>query len=141
MKLSREENDSDDDIDIDVEVSDEEKLSNTKARAQPNHDQATSLPEKIDTSRNETNISKIQESSVSESLIVPNDVIDLSKLDEVTVNLLTTLDEPSVEYHLNENALSDVEKVINSDYFTGKPSKTPARYVMVIHYVYCHFIL
>lgn len=57
--------------------------------------------------------------------------IDLSILDEPIVKALTNLNTPKFEVTVNPNFISEVEKVIHGEFFEGRPTKTPLRYLKV----------
>lgn len=59
------------------------------------------------------------------------DLTDLSKLDEETFRQITTSVIPKCEMILASNHITQLEKVVNWDYFEGRNSKTPQRYLKV----------
>lgn len=58
--------------------------------------------------------------------------IDLSVLEEPLVKELTNLEYPDSEVIIKENFITELEKVIHSEFFEGRPTKTPLRYLKVI---------
>lgn len=57
--------------------------------------------------------------------------LDLLDISESTRKDLTTLEVPKFELILERNSIGDVEKAINNEFFEGRPTKTPTRYLKV----------
>lgn len=55
---------------------------------------------------------------------------------EVTKQL-ESLEVPKEEFMLDKEIVTDLEKYVHSDYFEGRPAKTPERYLKV----YCYIIM
>ncbi|XP_044271707.1 deubiquitinase MYSM1-like [Tribolium madens] len=120
VKISKD--DSGSDVEIDIEDSDEVK------------------PEiKVNNSlRNETVLhnTEIKENDNFESFSKPPKItIDLSVLDESLVTELTTLETPQSEVTIKENFITELEKVIHSEFFEGRPTKTPLRYLKIRNHI------
>lgn len=56
---------------------------------------------------------------------------ELSSLDPEVIQQLMDMSFPSSEMKIEENAISEVEKFIHFEFFEGRPTKTPARYLKV----------
>ncbi|VEN42502.1 unnamed protein product [Callosobruchus maculatus] len=116
---------SESDVDVDVEISDDESPSKSTvsiAKASRNNLTFDEAPEKPDLPID--NINKTSDSQEQK----PD--IDLTKLDSSTTKQLTSLDEPQYELIIDEDSISQLEKVIHNDYFQGK-IKTPERYMYI----------
>lgn len=58
--------------------------------------------------------------------------LNLLNISENTKNELTTLDVPKSELILDKNVITELEKVINNEFFEGRQTKTPIRYLKVV---------
>ncbi|XP_057658958.1 histone H2A deubiquitinase MYSM1-like [Diorhabda carinulata] len=114
IKLKQTSEDSDTDVEVDVEVSDEETKPET-----------TNLP--TATSNIDSNVKQLP-------VAVQKDPIDLSKVSESVSNELKTLEIPKNELGLGDE-ITDIEKILNCDYFTGNSSKTPDRYLKIRNHI------
>lgn len=56
---------------------------------------------------------------------------DLNQVDEDVKEQLNSLDVPKEEVILELNFISKLEKVIHYEFFEGRPTKTPSRYLKV----------
>lgn len=124
MKLQKIE---DDDIDVDIDLSDDSD-ENVKSPTLPKNKQSS----------NETLCAQQTAHNVhSENTLVINaeskHTIDLSRLDENTFKQINSIELPDCEMVLEANHITELEKVINWDYFDGGSSKTPQRYLKVSH--------
>lgn len=57
--------------------------------------------------------------------------LDLSTLDESIIKELMSLETPNSEVVVDENSITELEKVIHYEFFEGRPAKTPLRYMKV----------
>lgn len=57
--------------------------------------------------------------------------LDVSTLDESTIKELMSLETPKSEVDVDENSITELEKVIHYEFFEGRPAKTPLRYMKV----------
>lgn len=57
--------------------------------------------------------------------------INFSELSETLVRELTSLEEPQHEIIMEPNNITDLEKFIHGEFFEGKSTKTPSRYLKV----------
>uniref|UniRef100_A0AAR5PNB3 Myb-like, SWIRM and MPN domain-containing protein 1 n=1 Tax=Dendroctonus ponderosae TaxID=77166 RepID=A0AAR5PNB3_DENPD len=48
---------------------------------------------------------------------------------------LESLEKPREEFVLDRDIVSDLEKYVHSDYFEGRPAKTPERYLKIRNYI------
>ncbi|EFA09787.2 Histone H2A deubiquitinase MYSM1-like Protein [Tribolium castaneum] len=117
VKISKD--DSDSDVEIDVEDSDEVKPEIKVNKC------VTELPN-----------TEIKENDICESYSKPQKItIDLSVLDESLVTELTTLETPQSEVNFKENSITELEKVVHSEFFEGRPTKTPLRYLKIRNHI------
>lgn len=56
---------------------------------------------------------------------------DVATLNIELVKQLNSLDVPIKEVVLDENVVSDMEKYLHFEFFEGRPTKTPDRYLKV----------
>lgn len=63
----------------------------------------------------------------------PRDVISrrFKHMDDTVLNILTSLDVPTDECLLDTDTITDLEKCVHSEFFEGRPTKTPSRYLKV----------
>ncbi|CAG9857500.1 unnamed protein product [Phyllotreta striolata] len=117
VKIKNVTEDSDTDVDIDVETSDNE------------------APIPIKT--NNDTISSIKEQKPIESCDdAPTDnLLDLSKMDEALLKELESLEAPECELKLDICKPSELEKVLNYEYFTNACRKTPERYMKIRNHI------
>lgn len=122
--------DDEDDIEVDVDLSDEDdsKVQHIKE----NIEETIHKKEKTDVQR--FTGERVLAKSVSK---VAN---NLSKLDDETFHQISSLEIPKCELVLESYVISKLEKVINWDYFEGRQSKTPQRYLKVSQ-IFKYFLL
>jgi hypothetical protein len=118
VKISKD--DSDSDVEIDVEDSDE--LNADKAIIEDVRESPKSEMKKIENENCDSAINSKQQKIY----------IDLSTLDELIAKELTSLEKPQAEVNISENYISELEKVVHSEFFEGRPTKTPLRYLKVV---------
>jgi hypothetical protein len=118
VKISKD--DSDSDVEIDVEDSDE--LNADKAIIEDVRESPKSEMKKIENENCDSAINSKQQKIY----------IDLSTLDEPIAKELTSLEKPQAEVNISENYISELEKVVHSEFFEGRPTKTPLRYLKVV---------
>jgi hypothetical protein len=118
VKISKD--DSDSDVEIDVEDSDE--LNADKAIIEDVKESPKSEMKKIENENCDSAINSKQQKIY----------IDLSTLDEPIAKELTSLEKPQAEVNISENYISELEKVVHSEFFEGRPTKTPLRYLKVV---------
>lgn len=58
----------------------------------------------------------------------------LESVDEHVFKFLTSCETPTSEYYLEDNIITEAEKFIHSEFFKGRPTKTPSRYLKVVFY-------
>lgn len=56
---------------------------------------------------------------------------DLSELSEEVSKQLMSMEAPTSEFMLAQDTITDLERCINSEFFEGRPTKTPGRYLKV----------
>lgn len=112
------------DISIDVEdLDDLDKTKPPKHIVEPNTEEEKpslnlhTIPASNDAS------SPVKQEAVKESYGI--------ELIEDTAKELNSLEEPQSEIILDHNVVTELEKYVNSDFFEGRPSKTPERYLRV----------
>nr|CAH7745472.1 unnamed protein product [Callosobruchus chinensis] len=116
---------SESDVEVDVEISDDEsppKPTGSIDEASSNNLTSDEAPDKPDLPSDNTIETSDSQEQKSE--------IDLTKLDSSTAKQLISLDEPQYELIVDEDSISQLEKVIHNDYFQGKV-KTPERYMYI----------
>jgi hypothetical protein len=118
VKISKD--DSDSDVEIDVEDSDE--LNADKAIIEDVRESPKSEMKKIENENCDSAMNSKQQKIY----------IDLSTLDEPIAKELTSLEKPQAEVNISENYISELEKVVHSEFFEGRPTKTPLRYLKVV---------
>lgn len=57
--------------------------------------------------------------------------IDMSTLPEDLAKELLSLEKPTNEITIVQNSISELEKLVHSEFFEGRPTKTPSRYLKV----------
>ncbi|KAJ8931895.1 hypothetical protein NQ314_015164 [Rhamnusium bicolor] len=127
VKIKNVDNDSDLDIEIDVEDTDEEveekTLNTTKS-----HQQVVQTQSTMD-NRQEDIKNTDMESGQDNTELDTKQWLDFSTLNELTVKELMSLEKPDCEIILDESNVTELEKVIHSEFFEGRPTKTPSRYL------------
>jgi protein MYSM1 len=121
VKISKD--DSDSDVEIDVEDSDE--LNADKAIIEDVRESPKSEMKKIENENCDSAINSKQQKIY----------IDLSTLDEPIAKELTSLEKPQAEVNISENYISELEKVVHSEFFEGRPTKTPLRYLKIRNHI------
>lgn len=56
---------------------------------------------------------------------------DFTELSEDDINFLKSIDLPKTEYSVDQEKISDLEKFVHFEFFEGRPTKTPMRYLKV----------
>lgn len=71
--------------------------------------------------------------AVNETKPLQNSVQEVPKTEpsEEIVKQLESMELPTAELVLDQNIITDLEKYVNSDFFDGRPAKTPERYLKV----------
>nr|CAI5869818.1 unnamed protein product [Callosobruchus analis] len=116
---------SESDVEVDVEISDDEPVPKPTVSIDKTSSSNVTLEETPETP--DLPLDDIIEASDSQE---QKPEIDLTKLDSSTVKQLMSLDKPQNELIIDEDSISQLEKVIHNDYFQGK-AKTPARYIYI----------
>ncbi|KAG5888703.1 hypothetical protein JTB14_035768 [Gonioctena quinquepunctata] len=123
VKIKSSAEDSDTDIEIDVELSDEEtQASKIKVPKLEN-----------DSKKSEAKDQEVLVKSECTASETPN--FHPVALNEKLQKALNSLEEPVCEVELDENTVSDLEKVINHDYFGEGMAKTPERYLKIRNHI------
>lgn len=66
-----------------------------------------------------------------EESAAPDEPFNTPVCDKKTMEQLKSLEEPKKEIILDPNSITELEKVMHSDYFEGRAAKTPSRYLKV----------
>ncbi|XP_018571801.1 histone H2A deubiquitinase MYSM1-like isoform X2 [Anoplophora glabripennis] len=123
VKIKKIEDDSDLDIEVDIEDSDEE------FKIKPDtHNTALGSENLIDDQGDIKN-------KMEKSDFVTKQYVDLCSLNESTVIELMSMETPKCEINMDENSITELEKVIHSDFFEGRPAKTPRRYKKIRNHI------
>lgn len=150
MKIKKEEY-LESDTEIDVDVDEQDVVSSVKEKILIKEDSAKCAILKEETVMQQNDIKKIEieEDVVTETVIGSNNNEDeclkrqLESLEESVFKFLTTFETPTSEYLLEDNVITEAEKFIHSEFFKGRPTKTPSRYLKVEFYYftgnYCNF--
>ncbi|CAH1171169.1 unnamed protein product [Phaedon cochleariae] len=130
VKLKSASEESDTDIDIDVELSDEDiKTSKINKKIQ------TCIEKPVVTEQQKTENIPVESELKNECFIPSTEIPDLTKLSEPLQKELTSLKEPTSELELNSQCITELEKVIHSEYFDASPIKTPERYLKIRNHI------
>ncbi|XP_050304868.1 histone H2A deubiquitinase MYSM1-like isoform X2 [Anthonomus grandis grandis] len=63
------------------------------------------------------------------------ELINRSQVSEEVAKQLDSMEVPSEEVVVNELEISDLEKYVHSEFFEGRPTKTPERYLKIRNYI------
>lgn len=120
--------DDEDDIEVEVDLSDED--GSKVLHSKDNMEKTKNKEKQSDGLRS---LSQLKASDTfTEKLVQAKSASkDLSKLDEETFQQISSLEVPKCERVLESHHITQLEKVINWDYFEGGQSKTPQRYLKV----------
>ncbi|RZC42586.1 histone H2A deubiquitinase MYSM1 [Asbolus verrucosus] len=125
VKISKD--DSDSDVEIDVEDADEFKAEvNIENITEDKPKVVNNEIEKIENENGNLNTVNNKQQKI---------YIDLSILDESIVKELTNLEQPKSEVTIDENFISELEKIVHSEFFEGRPTKTPLRYLKIRNHI------
>ncbi|XP_030761687.1 histone H2A deubiquitinase MYSM1-like [Sitophilus oryzae] len=117
----------DDSSDISIDIEDTEETDNAG-------------PNKISIIKPETNEVKENEEKISEHEKDTQNTININEMDEEIAKQLTSLEHPTSEVLLDENVPSELEKVANYEFFEGRTSKTPERYLKIRNHILNNWI-
>lgn len=109
-------------MDIEVDIEDSPDNSNTKE---------TLIKETKAVMPNTDEIKKPSEPQISNTKLNVRKRPDITSLNEELAKKLKSLDVPLKETVLDENVVSDMEKYLHFEFFEGRPTKTPDRYLKV----------
>lgn len=111
------------DISIDVEdLDDLDKAKPPKHIVQPNIENEKPSSQQTIPASNDPS-SPVKQEAVKESSVI--------ELIEDSAKELNSLEEPQSETILDHSVVTELEKYVNPDFFEGRPSKTPERYLRV----------
>ncbi|KAL1494723.1 hypothetical protein ABEB36_010274 [Hypothenemus hampei] len=105
----------DDSSDIDIEHDVDSDCKNVKKKHNDNH---------VD----------VKETTVTED-VASNLKCNMQKFNENVAKELNSLEEPSAELILDKNVITDLEKVVNFEFFEGRGAKTPERYMKIRNHI------
>ncbi|CAH0555880.1 unnamed protein product [Brassicogethes aeneus] len=133
IKLKKVENESDEDVDIDIEDNDD------NYELKPKLTKKVEIKEPMKPETTDQNIKKesiIEEcDKESPNSLHNNQFVDLSVYNDKTVKQLMSLEEPTEEFLLNDNVIIELEKAVVSEFFEGRGSKTPERYLKIRNHI------
>ncbi|KAF5276270.1 hypothetical protein FQA39_LY06619 [Lamprigera yunnana] len=130
VKISKES--SDEDIDLDVENDDFQQENFVEAKTKKN---VTSLHENNVSS--EVTESEIQRVSVRQEDKMEDSVQTFQSVDadnEVRKQLMN-MDVPKGEVLLSKDIITDLERSVHTEFFEGRPTKTPSRYLKIRNHI------
>lgn len=122
--------------DVDIEDFEEESISYSKNTApitkidHPPISTAQDIKPKLEPVNTKPKIEETPSLEASTKNLPVKKRPDLSNLDKVLVDQLMDLNNPSCEVKLS-NEITDLEKFIHFEFFEGRPTKTPERYLKV----------
>lgn len=123
VKIIKESTDGESESDIEIDIENDETDVTIKPPTQKPQQQIHNN-NKPPQSKTETNVPDEQ-------------TFNLSECDEHVKNQLTNLEKPTEELILDANSISELEKVVHSDFFEGRAAKTPSRYLKVSEIIFC----
>lgn len=116
VKITKESTDGESESDVEIDIENDEE----EGKSRPDFvDKIALLPLRTETSE-----------CVSETK-VPEEFFNISECDDTTISELKSLEEPNCELVMDPANISELEKVVHSDFFEGRPAKTPSRYLKV----------
>ncbi|GLV32847.1 uncharacterized protein CBL_00446 [Carabus blaptoides fortunei] len=138
IKIKKENSESESDTEIDIDI-DEDDRDIPKIQ-----EEIPEIKEKVEEKKNSVNEEMIPQDTVIESTSTdngfvenPRDVISrrFKNTDDALLNVLTSLDVPTDECLLDTNTITDLEKCVHSEFFEGRPTKTPSRYLKIRNHI------
>lgn len=131
------EHDTDSDIDVDIEsdtedsppqiiTKDEKPDENLEFHVPPEATNVIKLEETVDEKPSISNVRHHEKEEIEEKTMVIDDTGN-PELDR----LLNSLDLPSEPMILPPNSITELEKYFHSEFFEGRPTKTPERYTKI----------
>ncbi|XP_063923826.1 histone H2A deubiquitinase MYSM1-like isoform X2 [Zophobas morio] len=124
VKISKDASDSD--IEVDIEDSDEDK---------PALKFSISVFAESKNECHNVEVKNVEIQNCTSSNKSQKTFIDLSVLGEVMVKELTGSEVPRSEVHIDENFISELEKLVHGEFFEGRPTKTPLRYLKIRNHI------
>lgn len=131
------ENDTESDTDVDIDVEDGDDFIKTKDNSTIPQIKTDKVEEKHevdhppDTQKDlkTSNVKKNNLSNLNKSL--PKRGPQFEELPESVIKDLLSMEEPTAEVSISREEISDVEKYLFYEFFEGRPTKTPERYLHV----------
>lgn len=123
--------DSDLEIEVDIETDNTAAATTTTMLMTKNDESTTKLlpSESKDTSSPAKSVEKITSSHHLQSINQHKDYPDN------LASIMESNDKPIVEHCLDSHTITDLEKYFHSEFFEGRPTKTPERYVKIRTYI------
>ncbi|KAJ8933985.1 hypothetical protein NQ318_016921 [Aromia moschata] len=136
VKIKKVDDDSDLDVEIDVEDSDGEKEGMTLniPEKSPRHVINTQMDYPTESNQNIEEFNKTK-NHLDNTNLECKEAFDLSTLNESTLKKLMSLETPKSEVTLDKNAITELEEVIHHEFFQGRTTKNPQRYLMIRNHI------
>ncbi|KAI4461922.1 swi/snf complex-related [Holotrichia oblita] len=139
IKIKKENDVSDSDVEIDIVDSEDETAENqptTSNNSQKSNDikEENSIDADTETKSEEV-VSSSNEDSANPNCAEQKRLLDLTELCEDDVNFLKSMQFPKCEYKMDSEKITDLEKFIHYEFFEGRPTKTPIRYLKIRNHI------
>lgn len=136
VKIQKEEcSESDAEIDVDVDVDELKPVKGTILIKDDSEKISAILKEETAVKQNYIKDVKIEEAITLVTASSNNEdeclKRQLESVDEPVFKFLTSCETPTSEYYLEDNIITEAEKFIHSEFFKGRPTKTPSRYLKI----------
>lgn len=126
----------DDSSDISIDIENVEEIGLTNKPNSPDNRGEFGNKIKSDKTEDCTSDKKFTNNSSTLSTITDADkCMDLSQVNEDIVQQLTSLEEPTSEVTLDVQNVTELEKLVHSEFFEGRTSKTPERYLKIRNHI------
>ncbi|GJQ75910.1 hypothetical protein Trydic_g17970 [Trypoxylus dichotomus] len=135
IKIKKEDDVSDSEIEIDIVDSDSEIVESKNVDVDKDEiikkEEGSEVDSKI---KIEENIASSNEHK-NPNNVEQKKLLDLTELCDDDVNFLKSMDFPKCEYQIDTEKITDLEKFIHYEFFEGRPTKTPLRYLKIRNHI------